>query len=126
MAAADLALKLIAAKGRNDGVVRRPSKGVVPDASRPWAPGHIGTDPILAEGVAIVLLDIESYRAAFGRDAVIAPEVSAMAMIAAKNQSFIPEVGDLLVTRGLTYSTVKVDTLAPAMVDVMYILHLKS
>jgi hypothetical protein len=126
MAARELAQRLIKKQGRPDGIIRRPSAAAVSTPGKPWAPGSIGADPIQMQGLATVILDIESYRASFGREAVIAPEVSAVALIAAADVTGNILVGDILETRQVRYSVVRAEVLAPGLEDILYTLQLKS
>lgn len=126
MAARELAQRLISKHGRQDGVVRRPSDGATSTPFQPWKPGYVGTDPIVMQGMAVVLLDVESYRASFGKEASIAPEVSAIALIAAAATSGAILVGDTFETRTVRYSVVKAEVLAPGVEDILYTLQLKS
>lgn len=126
MAARELAQRLIKKHGRPDGKVCRPSAASTSTPGKPWAPGVAGADPIIMQGLSTVILDVESYRASFGRDAVIAPEVSAVALIAAAAVTGDILVGDTFETRLVRYSVVQADTLAPGMEDILFTLHLKS
>lgn len=126
MAARELAQRLIKKHGRPDGLVRRPSSSVVATADKPWAPVSIGFDPVIMQDLPTVVLDVESYRASFGRDAVISPEVSAIALVAAADTSESILVNDTFETRGVRYAVNKTDLLAPGVEDILYTLHLKS
>jgi hypothetical protein len=126
MAARELAQRLIKKHGRPDGIIRRPSEAMVPRADKPWAPTSIGIDPIVMQDLPVLILDIESYRASFGKEATIAPEVSAVALIAAADTSKTILVNDTLESRQVRYSVAKAEVLAPGVEDVLYTLQLKS
>lgn len=127
MAARDVALRLIAKHGRTDGVLRRPSADATVNPARPWAPGdsNPAVDPIVAQGLAVVVLDINTYRKTAGPDVAINPAATAVALIAAASGAE-PRVSDTLESRGTRYAVLASDLLAPGDDDVLYTLQLKA
>ena len=59
-----LAERIIAKRGRRDGVLRRPGADAVPNPARPWAPDDADPtqDVALAENLAVVVLEASTFR----------------------------------------------------------------
>lgn len=127
MAARELALRLITKHGRRDGVVRRPSADAVAPSDRPWRPDDAasGPDPVVATELPVVVLDAETYRKSMGPDTRLAPEATAVALVAAASGVEL-RVGDTLETRRVRYAVLQVDLLAPGETDVLYTLHMRG
>lgn len=121
MAAADTARKLIAKKGRQDGVLRRPKADNVATADRPWAPidSNPAADPVVATGLAVVILDASQAH----KPETLTPSSTAVAYMAV---GIDVHLGDILETKGDRYLVLKAELLAPGPDDVLYTLHLKG
>ena len=121
MAAADTARRLIAAKGRSDGALRRPSMDQTVGA-KPWTPVDADpvVDPLVASGLSVVVLDALTV-ARPGLSLHV--DCSAVAFMDADVE---PKVGDLLETAGDRYKVLEVDRLAPGPTTAMFTLQLKA
>jgi hypothetical protein len=117
-----LAERLIAKKGRRDGVLRRPSSDNAAPAGRPWAPADAdpAQDPAMATDLSVVVLDAKLFK----KDE-LTPETSAVAYLAA-SACPEPRSGDVLETRGSRHSVIGVEDLAPGEDSILYTLHLKA
>jgi hypothetical protein len=117
-----LAQRLMAKKGRLDGVLRRPSADAQPTAGKPWSPADPtpSYDPVVAEGFAVVVLDASLFK----KDQ-LAPEATAVAYAAADDLPE-PRVGDLLETKGERFAVLDVQDLSPGSDSILYTLMLKA
>lgn len=117
-----LAERLIAKKGRKDGVLRRPSSDNAATSDRPWAPQDSDPtqDPAMAEELSVVVLDAKLFK-----KEQLTPETTAVAYLAA-SACPEPRTGDLLETRGHRYSVLDVQDLAPGEDSILYTLNLKA
>lgn len=114
-----LAVRLIASKGRTDGVLRRPGASAV-DPTRPWAPSAEAIDPALASGLAVVVVSASMFK-----DAQLSPEATAVAFLAA-DASPAPRPGDILETKGTRSVVLAVEDLSPGADSVLFTLQLKA
>lgn len=117
-----LAERLIAKKGRRDGVLRRPGSDNAAPADRPWAPvdSDPSQDPAMAENLSVVVLDAKLFK-----QDQLTPETTAVAYLAA-SACPEPRSGDLLETRGTRYAVLDVQDLAPGEDSILYTLNLKA
>lgn len=122
MSAADTATRLIKQYGRLDGVLRRPSNANTVTVGKPWAPTALDpvTDPILASGLPVVILDASMIP----KSMTLIPTATAMAYMPAG--LVVPNLGDVLETKGERYFVEQAEELSPGSINFMYILHLRS
>lgn len=118
-ASIETARTLITKFGRQDGVLRRPNADeTVPDPDQPWKRGDADPteDPIVLQQFPVVVLDASLFKEE------LTPASKAVAYVAV--HGVVPQLGDILETRGERHSVLHSVDLAPGPDSLIFILHL--